>query len=63
MIQYCYASNQIDVAQDTMKEAMENKRYVKNECWLNSIYDFYHDLLLRTDRKRSMIQERTSYKC
>ena len=35
MIQYSYASNQIDVAQDTMKEAMQNDKYVKKECWLN----------------------------
>jgi len=59
MIQYSYASNTIDVAQDTMKEAMENKRYVKNECWLNSIYDFYHDSLLRTDKKKDMVTRET----
>ena len=59
MIQYCYASNQIDVAQDTLQEAMKNEKYVKNECWLNSIYDFYHDSLLRTDKKRSMITRET----
>ena len=59
MIQYNYASNTIDVAQDTMKEAMENKRYVKNECWLNSIYDFYHDSLLSTEKKRDMVTRET----
>ena len=32
MIQYCYASNQIDVAQDTLEKAMKNEKYVKNEC-------------------------------
>ena len=55
MIQYSYASYQIDVAQDTMKEAMQNEKYVKNECWLNSIYDFYHDSLLRTDKRKGMV--------
>ena len=38
---------------------MENKRYVQNECWLNSIYDFYHDSLLRTDKKKDMVTRET----
>ena len=46
-----------------MKEATENEKYIKNECWLNSIYDFYHDSLLRTTRRRAWSQERSSYKC
>ena len=59
MIQYRYASNQLDVAQDTMEKAMKNEKYVKNECWINSIYDCYHDTLLRTDKKRNMITRAT----
>ena len=59
MIQYRYASNQLDVAQDTMEKAKKNDKYVKNECWINSIYDCYHDTLLRTDKKRNMITRAT----
>ena len=59
MIQYCYASNQIDVAQDTLEKAMKKDKYVKHDCWLNSVYDFYHDSLLKTDKKRSMITRET----
>ena len=32
---------------------------MKNECWINSIYDCYHDTLLRTDKKRNMITRAT----
>ena len=51
MIQYRYASNQIGVSKDTM--------YVENECWINSIYDFYQDTLLRPDKKKNMITRET----
>ena len=59
MIQYRYASNQIDVSKDTMEAAIKNNKYVENECWINSIYDFYHDTLLRPDKKKNMITRET----
>ena len=42
-----------------MEKAMKNDKYIKNECWINSIYDCYHDTLLRTDKKRNMITRET----
>ena len=62
MINYGYSSNQIDVSKNTLKEAIEKKNYIKDECWINSIYDFYNDSLLRPDEKRNMITRKTILK-
>ncbi len=40
----------------TFKEAISNqKNYAKDECFLNTIYDFYRDNLLKADEKRNAI--------
>ena len=39
----------------TFKEALGKQNYAKDECFINSIYDFYHDSVLKTDKKRSVI--------
>ena len=44
---------------DTFKEAIENKNYKENECWNNTIYDFYKDTLL-SDKRRKHITRETS---
>ena len=54
-IKYRYSSTQIDVSKSTFKEAIETQNYIKDECWINSIYDFYKDSLLRPDKKRNLI--------
>jgi len=42
---------------DTFKEAIENNNYTKNECWLNSISDFYGDNLLSDKRRKHITRE------
>ena len=54
-IKYRYGSTHIDVSKNTFKEAIERKNYIKDECWINSIYDFYKDSLMRPDKKRNPI--------
>jgi hypothetical protein len=39
----------------TFKEALGKQNYAKDECFINSIYDFYHDSVLKTDKKRNVI--------
>ena len=41
-----YAQTELDLSRDTFKEALENKKYIENECWLYTLYDFYKDTLL-----------------
>ena len=39
----------------TFTEALGKQNYAKDECFINSIYDFYHDRVLKTDKKRNVI--------
>ena len=45
----------MDLTKDTFKEAIQNNNYTKDECFLNTIYDFYRDNLLNPDKKRNVI--------
>ena len=54
-IEYRYCSNSLDLSKNTFEEALQLKFYTKNECWINSLYDFYHDKLLSLDKKRNLI--------
>jgi len=54
IINYKYIETNVDMSFNTLKEAIDNKNYIKDECWLNSIYDFYKDTLLK-ERKRNNI--------
>jgi hypothetical protein len=49
---YKYCSTPLDLTRDTFRQALENKNYKRNECWLNTIYDHYHDSLLNPNRSQ-----------
>jgi hypothetical protein len=52
---YQYSSTQLDLSKKTFKEAITLKHYNKNECFINSILDFYSKTLISYDRKRIVI--------
>jgi hypothetical protein len=52
---YLYNYVAMDLSKDTFKEAIKNHNYTKDECFLNTIYDFYRDNLLSPDKKRNVI--------
>ena len=41
-----YISTALDSNCDTLREAIENKSYIPNECWINTIMDFYSETIL-----------------
>ena len=46
----------LDITKDTLQEAINKyNNHIKNECWINTLYDFYKDSLLSPDKKRSVI--------
>jgi hypothetical protein len=49
---YKYCSTPLDLTRNTFRQALENKNYKRNECWLNTIYDHYHDSLLDPNRSQ-----------
>jgi hypothetical protein len=54
-IKYSYISTPLDLSKDTFEEAIKNNNYTKDECWINTLYDFYKDTLLSTNKKRIVI--------
>jgi hypothetical protein len=52
---YYYISTELDLSQNTFKDSISTKHYVENECWINTLYDFYGDNLLSQDKKRNVI--------
>ena len=50
-----YTTTIMDVNKETFRDAISINKYIENECFINSIYDFYHDKLLSPDRKRNRI--------
>jgi hypothetical protein len=59
---YRYTSTELDLSAGTFKEAIAKQNYVKNECFINSLYDFYRDSLLSTNKKRNVITRETILK-
>ena len=42
---FSYLTTELDLSKDTFKEAIQYKQYIQNECWINTLYDFYGDNL------------------
>jgi len=57
---YRYTSTDIDLDVDTFKEAISKGNYQKNECFINSLYDFYGDNLMRADKNATLSTVRQS---
>ena len=52
---YRFTTTEIDMDASTFKEALGKQNYAKDECFLNTLYDFYRDNLLKADGKRNPI--------
>ena len=50
-----YIHTAIRLDSKTFMESITNERYTKNECWINSITDFYGDTLMSATRKRNVL--------
>ena len=55
MMNHRYVTNRLDLSRDTFKEAMTRENYIKNECWINAIYEFYGDNLLRANKTQNKV--------
>ena len=47
--------NNIRFNKNTFRQALENENYKRNECWLNTLYDHYHDSLLNPNRSQRYV--------
>ena len=42
----------------TLKQAIENSTHVENQCWINSLSDFYKDTLMDYGKKNQLTREK-----
>jgi len=56
---YRYTTTELDLDATTFKDAIANGSYQKDECFINSITDFYGDNLMRPDKKRNIVNRET----
>ena len=56
-INYKYIHTNVEISKDTFAEAIKQEHYIENECWINSIYDFYKDSLLRENKRHRITRE------
>ena len=56
-INYRYIHTNVELSKDTFAEAIKQEHYIENECWINSIYDFYKDSLLRESKRQRITRE------
>mgnify|MGYP003347215631 CR=1 FL=1 len=52
---YKYTTTPMDLSKSTFEEAIQNHKYVQHECFINTLYDFYHDSLLSADKKKKNV--------
>ena len=52
---YLYSCTPMDLTKNTFKEAIQNMSYAPDECFINTLYDFYRDNILSTDKSRNVV--------
>ena len=50
-----YIETSLNLDSKTFMESIKKEKYTQNECWINSITDFYGDTLMNTNRKRNIL--------
>ena len=56
-IYHRFIETELDPEYETFAEAIRVKHYVKHECWINTLTDFYKDTLMGERRKQPLTRE------
>jgi hypothetical protein len=54
-ITYKYKTNRIDMTKETFKEAIAKNNYIKDECWINALYEVYGTTLLSSNKQQRYV--------
>ena len=52
-----YMYTELDTSKETFMEAIQKGNYVDNQCWLNTLTDYYKDTLMNNKKKEPMSRE------
>ena len=58
-----YISTHLDIKYNNFKQSIENKNYIENECWVNTLMDYYGETILSPDRALRYRIARERYIC
>ena len=50
-----YIETKLNLDKKTFMEAMKKEHYIDNECWINTITDFYGGTLMNDKKKRNVL--------
>ena len=53
-----YVNTPVALQAETIGEAIKKGHHVENECWINSLLDFYSDTLMNEKRKNRLTREK-----
>ena len=51
-----YMYTELDTSKETFMEAVQKGNYVENQCWLNTLTDYYKDTLVNNKKKEPMLR-------
>ena len=54
-ITFKYKTNKIDMTKETFKEAIAKQNYIKDECWINALYEVYGTTLLSSNKQQRYV--------
>ena len=53
-----YVNTPVNMIASNLKEAIHREDYIKNECWINALLDFYGNSLMNEKRKNRLTREK-----
>ena len=56
-----FMTNKLNFEAGTLKEALELKNYIENECWITTLMNYYGDSILSQDRSMRYRLTRENY--
>ena len=59
-IYHKYLHTRIKMSEDIIQKAIKKGNYIENECWINSLTDFYSDTIMN-EKNSQQINQRQNY--
>ena len=57
-IYHKYIHTPIKMSEDTIQKAIKHGNYIKNECWINSLIDFYSDTIMNERTRNRLTRDK-----
>ena len=61
-IYHTYTQTPLKMSEDTIQKAIKQGKYIKNECWINSLPDFYSDTIMNERTRNRLTRDKQKLK-